>query len=351
MRNQLAAKWESLRILWKSKLQFIFRAKSFTWKVQSAYLPLPQARIPGLWEEFYPKSSKRRQLPLWWDKVFLKSHTIRFEKAVAAHSFLEVSYEWNCKPGILALLFSFSQKYMASEEERWNEILSEFSEYVKNPRAWNLYLRFPLFRKNLFPPNAFRFDWCLVWNTQIPFVMAKEFPLREAIPASLEKSDVKLTILHCHLTKAIYQLYEENFDSDVWLRDYFLEVQSRDSIQESKKSYIYVGSDYSHLEIEKKCSNMKLYRKKLNLNLSIQFDNPLAQIAFRNHKNSVESWCQSKISLKLGSRLSTTNKILMPKDFQPKENNSFFLIPNGSYNLDPKLLDLNPIDFHESSFI
>ncbi|MCG9876325.1 MAG: hypothetical protein MH321_16235 [Leptospiraceae bacterium] len=349
--NQLAQKWESLRILWKSKLQFIFRARSFTWTVQSAYLPLPKAKIPDLWEEFYPKSSKRRQIPVWWDKFFLNSYTIRFEQAVAAHSFLEVSYEWKSKSGILALLFSFSQKYMASEEQRWNEILSEFSDYSKNPRAWNLYLRFPLFRKNLFPANDFEFDWCLVWSTQIPFAFAKEFPLGEAIPASFEKSDARLTILHCHLTKAKYHLYEENFETNVWLRDYFLEVQSKDSAQESTKSFLYVGSDYSHLEIEKKCTGMKLYRKKLNLDIRIQFNNPSAQITFKEQTNSVQSWHQSKIQLNPGSRLSTRNKVLRSTEFQPKENNYIFLITKGTYNLDPKLMDLNPIDFHGSGFI
>lgn len=345
--NQLLSKWESLKKLWKSKLQFIFRERSFFWTVQSAYLPLPQAKIPDLWKEFYPKSSKRRQFPVWWDKIFLKSCTIRFEQAVAAHSFLEVSYEWNCKSGILAPLFSFSQKYMASEEQRWKEILSEFSEYIKSPRSWNLYLRFPLFRKKLFPAKEFGFDWCLVWNTQLPFAKAKEFPLGEAIPASFEKSEVNLTILHCHLTKAMYPLFVENFETHAWLRDYFLEVQSKENIQESKKSFLYVGSDYSHLEIEKFCSSMKLYRKKLNLDIRIQFNNPLAQITFKNEIYTYDSWFESKITLNPGSRLSITKKTLISKEVRGRGNYYSLLIPNGTYNLDPKLMDLNPIEFRD----
>jgi len=342
--NQLENKWESLWTRLKLKAEFSLRKRSLTWSIESAYIAIPKSKLQSEWENFFPKSYHRRQIPVWWDYFFSDSIAIRFEEAVSAHSFLSISRSWSCKPGLASLFFLIAQKSIIDEQQRWESILFEFSEYTRNPRTWNRYLRFPIYRKNLFPANELSFDWSIVWITEVPYSIAKDFPLSEAEPASFQKSDVKLAVVHCHINKVVYSLYEESFQVDAWLRDYFLEVQNQENIQESDRYYVYVGSDYSHIEIENLCSSLKLYRKKLSLDIKIDFKNPRLNLRFKNQNLEIGSWDVGDISLDSASRFSSLKKLLIPNKGSYEKINSLFFIPGGRYKLDPNTLDLIPIN-------
>jgi hypothetical protein len=331
------------------KLKYFFlrilRPRTQEWDIESGYYRFPAVDLPKLWEEFYPKSANRRLTIAWWDSLFLKDTIIRFNESVGGRSTIQIGKKWKSSAGLSSLFFLLAESFMKKEESRWESILQEFSDYCIDPKKWDRFLRFSIFQNTFLPATSIRFDWGVLFLTKISYELAETFYLRRTVPSSLERGSVLLKICHLNLVGTEYPLYQEDFvlnGRNFWLRDFFLEVRSNDINQNEKPFFYYIGSQYSHSEVEKHCVGMKLHRKILPFDVDFSFPNPLLLVRFMGKSYQINDWQEFNFPENYGSRFVLARKKAYFNLSYDEEKVKLFLLPKGNYLLDKNLLDLPP---------
>lgn len=326
-------------------IQRILRTRTVHWEIESGYYRIPASELPKVWEEFYPKSANRRITIAWWDFLFLTETIIRYNESIGGRSKIQYGKSWKSSKGISSLLFFLSQSYMKEEKDRWESILEEFSEYCMDSQKWDRFLRFPLFKFKMLPATSLRFDWGVLIHTKIDYELAETFYLRRSVPASLERENVELKIIHLNLIGTEFPLYNEDFlllGKSYWLRDFFLQVRSTVLNQNTKPFFLYIGSQYSHSEVEKHCLGMKVHRKILPFDLDLSFSNPLLLVKVLSKNYQINDWQEFSLPEHNGSRFEMARKKAYSNTSCNAEKIKLFLLPKGNYLLDKNLLDLPP---------